>query len=162
MTNVEQTSAQPIVLLPGEGQQVPFGPNMITYKVIGKDTGGAFSLIEYSVAPHFAAPPAYFHTNELWAAYILEGSLEFQFGERTVVAPAGTFVLSPPHIASTWSNPNDQPAKWLILFAPPGFEQMYIELDAVLKTMPPGPFDLAKATPLLLPIWTKYGVHYGS
>jgi uncharacterized RmlC-like cupin family protein len=154
----EAAKAEPIVLLPGEGETVPSGPNQITFKVAGDATGGSFSLIEYSVVPNFKAPPAYFHTNEIWAAYILEGTLTFQFGERKISAPAGTFILSPRDVPSTWWNESDQPARWLIIFAPPGFEQIYRELDAGLKALPPGPFDLAKAMPILLPIWAKYGV----
>ncbi len=154
--------AEPLVLLPGAGETVPSGPNSITFKAGGKDTQGGFSVIEYAVVPNFKAPPAYFHTNEIWAAYILEGTLSFQFGTRRVEAPAGTFILSPRDVPSTWSNDSDQPARWLIIFAPAGFEQMYRDLDQALKALPPGPFDLAKAMPILLPIWARYGVKMGS
>jgi formate dehydrogenase gamma subunit len=55
--------------------------------------------------------------DEAW--YVLEGSLGFQLGERTVHAPAGTAVYAPrgtPH--SFWNDGDGEPAAYLLVMTP--------------------------------------------
>jgi mannose-6-phosphate isomerase-like protein (cupin superfamily) len=148
-----------ITLGPGEGRTVSIGPNQITFKLDGEQTGGAFSVIEYSVAPKFQAPPAlHFHTKDSWAAYILEGALAFQFGERVVSAQAGSFLLLPKKVPFKWWNPEDAAARWLVIYFPAGFEKYFEAVNEITKELPPGPIDSEKLMPKLLPLWQKYGI----
>ncbi len=46
-------------------------------------TGGAFSVLDRVVPPHFQSPPRpHTNTREDWAAYVLEGALVFQLEDR--------------------------------------------------------------------------------
>lgn len=146
-------------LMPGAGHTITIGPNQITYKLGGEHTGGAFSIIEYTVAPNFQAPPTmHFHINDSWAAYVLEGTLNFQIGERIVSAPAGAFLFLPKGTPFKWWNPADQPAKWLIIYSPAGFEKYFAEANRITESLPPGPLDMGQLMPQILPLWQKYGI----
>lgn len=146
-------------LQPGEGRQVQIGANRITYLLEGHQTNGAFSLIHYEVAPSFVAPPAlHYQTKEDWAGYVIEGTLGFQLGERTVILPAGASLLVPKGLPFKWWNNEDRPARFLAYYFPAGFEQYFADLEEALRDFPPGPLDIAKAMPRILPLWEKYGI----
>ncbi len=67
--------------------------------------------------------------------YVLEGELAFDLGgERHVVGP-GAFVLVPPGVVHTFSNPGTVPARFLNIYQPAGNEQY---LKEALKRMAAG------------------------
>lgn len=147
------------VLQPGEGHKVQIGPNKITYLLEGEQTGGRFSLIHYEVGPGFEAPKAlHFHTREEFSAYVVEGTLGFQLGERTVILPEGSSLLVQKELPFKWWNNEDRTARVLFYYFPAGFEQYFKEVEEVLKSFPPGPIDMARAMPKILPLWEKYGI----
>ncbi|HEY0320432.1 MAG TPA: cupin domain-containing protein [Pyrinomonadaceae bacterium] len=146
-------------LLPGEGRQISIGPNRITYLLEGHQTGGRFSLIHYEVGPSFVAPTAlHYHTREDWSGYVVEGTLGFQLGERTVILTAGSSLRIPKGLPFKWWNNEDKPARFLAYYFPAGFEQYFADLEEAIKDFPPGPLDMAKAMPRLVPLWDKYGI----
>jgi quercetin dioxygenase-like cupin family protein len=148
-----------MTLLPGGGKSITIGPNQITYKLGGEQTGGAFSMIEYRVAPGFAAPPAlHFHTRESWAGYVLEGTLGFQLGEETIVAKTGSTLFVPRGLPFKWWNAEERPARYLAIYFPAGFERYFEEIADLTKELPPGPLDMSRLMPRILPLWEKYGI----
>jgi mannose-6-phosphate isomerase-like protein (cupin superfamily) len=148
-----------LTLGPGEGRQIRIGPNRITYLLEGHQTGGAFSLIHYEVGPGFVAPTAlHYQTKEDWAGYVLEGTLGFQLGEKTVILEPGSSLLVPKGLPFKWWNNEQKPARYLAYYFPAGFEQYFAELEGALKDFPPGPLDIEKAMPRILPLWEKYGI----
>ena len=154
-----QGSEQGIVLLHGEGRTIQVGPNQITFKMSGAQTNGAFSMIEYIVAPGFQAPPTlHYHTRESWTAYILEGTFGFQLGDRVVIVPAETTVSVPPGLPFNWCNAEEKPARFLGVYSPAGFEKYFEEVGDILNALPPGPIDMAQVMPQILPLWEKYGI----
>jgi mannose-6-phosphate isomerase-like protein (cupin superfamily) len=147
------------VFQPGEGRQVTIGPNRITYLLGGHQTGERFSLIQYEVGPGFEAPKAlHFHTREDFSGYVLEGTLGFQIGARTVTLPAGSSLVVPKSVPFKWWNNEGRTARVLFYYFPAGFEQYFAEVEEVLKDFPSGPIDMALAMPKILPLWEKYGI----
>ncbi len=114
-----------VVLGPGEGKTVPVPGHKITHKVVGADTGGAYSLLEVEMTGD--GPPKHIHKNEDEAFYVLEGEVKFLLGETTSIAKAGSFVLVPRGTVHAWCRAGQEPAKVLALFSPPGFEQFFDE-----------------------------------
>jgi quercetin dioxygenase-like cupin family protein len=146
-------------LQPGEGRQVRIGPNRITYLLEGHQTGGRFSLIHYEVGPGFEAPKAlHFHTREDFSSYVIEGTIGFQLGERTEILPAGSSLVVPKGLPFKWWNNEDRTARVLFYYFPAGFEQYFTDVEKVLRDLPPGPLDMARAMPGILPLWEKYGI----
>ena len=119
--------SQSIVLGPGEGKIVSVMGNPYTYKVVGGDTGGNYSLIECTIAGD--GPPPHIHKSEEEAFYILEGEVNVTIGEQTIRGTAGSFVLIPRGTVHTFSTVGTEPAKMLAIISPAGFEQFFIEIE---------------------------------
>ncbi len=160
MQSQRQSLNEPIILQPGEGERIEFVGNEITIKLTAEQTGGAFSVVEYSVAPSFEAPPVlHANTLEAWAGFVLEGTLGFELGdERRVVAPKGSFLFFPRNALFKWWNETDQPARWLCIYSPAGFENYFKEVSAVIEEFPKENFNIKDAMPRVLPLWEKYGI----
>jgi mannose-6-phosphate isomerase-like protein (cupin superfamily) len=99
-------------------------------------TGGTLGLVEGTMPPGLWVP-AHVHRFEAEAWYVLEGELTFRFGDRTVAAPAGAFVFSPPGVAHSFGNAGERPARYLELFVPGGFEGYHVERAALERALPP-------------------------
>jgi quercetin dioxygenase-like cupin family protein len=121
-----RTAADPQFLGPGEGEAIWFLRNRMTIKATADTTGGAFGLVESSIAPGFS-PPLHVHRLEDESFYVLEGDLTMRCGERTFRATAGAFVFLPRNIPHTFVVEGDRPARMLTLLTPGGGERVFIE-----------------------------------
>ncbi len=119
-------SIQPTTLGPGEGRVIQVPGHAITYKAHGEETGGAYSLLEVLLTGD--GPPQHIHKAEEEAFYVLEGEVNIKVGEQTIRATVGSFVLVPRGPVHTFWNAGATPAKLLIIFSPPGFEQAFVEV----------------------------------
>ena len=61
---------------PGAGRAYWLAMDLHTFKTIGEDTGGSFSLSEVTAAPQ-SGPPPHIHHREDETYYVLEGEFEF-------------------------------------------------------------------------------------
>jgi hypothetical protein len=71
-----------IVLGPGEGEVVSLLGDPYTYKVVGGDTEGNYSLIECTTVAD--GPPPHIHKAEEEAFYVLEGEVNVTIGDQTI------------------------------------------------------------------------------
>jgi quercetin dioxygenase-like cupin family protein len=103
------------------------GPNSVTYKVEGDSV---FSVIEYEAGPGWQPPYQGLgrHTRETSAVYVLDGELTYTFKDREIKAPAGALVHLPKGAWFSWRNDGTKPARFLVIFAPAGFEQMFTDI----------------------------------
>ena len=123
--------AELIVLGPGEGKTVSVLGDRITYKAVGRDTGGHYGLVEVTAPAGAPGPPPHVHESEEEAFYVVEGELKVQIGGRTLQAGAGTFALVPRGTVHTFSNPTPHPARVLFILSPAGFEKAFEEMAEV-------------------------------
>ena len=79
---------------PGEGKSLWLATDLYTFKVVGEDTNGAFSLSELTAHPQFGPPP-HIHHREDESYYVLEGEFEFLDEGRTFTAGAGSSSTCP-------------------------------------------------------------------
>ena len=88
MSSIE---APPItVVQPGGGPQGNLGAIGVAFKLWGRDTGGALSIVEHPF-PVGALVPPHLHTREDEYSIVTQGQIGFRSGDREVVlAPAGT------------------------------------------------------------------------
>lgn len=121
-----------IAVLPGESKTVSWPGHRVTF--IHGYPGGAYSLIEWAVAPGIPSPPLHVHrmTNESF--YILDGTFGFQVGERMVGGTAGAFFFVPRGTEHTFWNRGLTPAKVLVTMSPAGFERYFEELAEGLSS----------------------------
>ena len=129
------------VLGPGEGKQMSVMGNDLCVKAGANDTGGAFSVMEYSAGAGFGGPPPHVHQRMVEAFYVLEGELNVTVGKETARAGPGGFVLVSAGTVHTFSNQGTVPAKFILLVSPGGFEKYFEELPAIVDThgYPPPP-----------------------
>jgi mannose-6-phosphate isomerase-like protein (cupin superfamily) len=114
---------------------------LITFKAVGEETGGEYSLYEAAVPPRLGAPP-HIHHRETEAFHVLEGVFEFVKGERTVRAGVGDFVYVPRGVVHGFTSVGEGPGRFLGIVTPGGLhEQLLAALGEPAKapTLPPPP-----------------------
>ena len=108
----------------------------------GTDTGGAYCLLEVSLAPGMAVP-RHTHTREDEVYFILAGELEVTLAERTFVLRPGDTLLAPRDIPHKLRNSGNSTNHYLLVFSPSGFEELIMATavpapdNAVAPTEPP-------------------------
>ena len=143
-----------VVRLPGEGDTTSLFGDTYVVKAAGEETGGALAVIEAALAPRSAGTPLHVNTLEDENYYVVEGTLTFRLGERTLEAPAGTFVHIPKGVVHTHWNATDAPVQLLGFPAPAGFEKFFADLAELMGSMPPGPPDMSR----MAAVYEKYGL----
>jgi len=106
-----------VVVRPGDGQRL----GNVEFLARSDDTP-RFNLALVTIQPGRDGPPAHAHEGEDDAFYLLDGELVFQADGDEIVAGPGTFVLVPPGVRHTFSNPGAVPARFLNVHAPAGFD----------------------------------------
>jgi mannose-6-phosphate isomerase-like protein (cupin superfamily) len=114
------------VLGPGERRAIQAPGHPIIFKATAEGTGGAYSLLETVVTGN--GPTQHIHKTEEEAFYVLEGEVNIKVGEQIARGTAGSFVLIPRGTVHTFWNVGPTPAKHLVIFSPPGFEQAFVEV----------------------------------
>lgn len=125
--------------------------NTITV-LVGEADLASMSVVDYRVAPGFAAPPTlHRHTDLDWFAFVLEGALTFVLDDGDHEAVPGDVVLIPQGSAFAWRNAADEPARMLCVYSPAGFERFFDDVAAGLAE--------GRAVPEVIPpLWQRYGV----
>ena len=142
--------SRPVLVDPGDGERVNVIGDQQTIKLSGKETGGAFAMLEQTYRPG-AGVPLHFHTQEDAVFYIVEGHMDFVVGGKPISAHAGSTVLLPRAVAHS-SKAGPQGAKALVVLFPAGGEKMFRELDALSGAEP----DFKQVTG----VCKRYGVHF--
>lgn len=124
-----------------ETDKADLGPNRATFPLSGDETGGRYSLTEFTMAPPPApGPPPHIHEDADEAIYILEGTLEMGIGDEKLTGSAGSVMLVPKGTLHSLANPRPGPARILVILSPPGYEGFWREM-AELRTKLGGPPD---------------------
>ena len=127
----------------------------------GADTGGAYCLLEVSLAPGMAVP-RHTHTREDEVYFVLEGELEVTVGDKIFVLGPGETLLAPRDIPHKLRNSGNTTNHYLLVFSPSGFEKFIMATavpapdNAVAPTEPP-----AVAIQNVHKLATDYGILFG-
>ena len=117
-----------------------FGGDQVTIKLSGKETDGAYTLME-TVTPPGMGPPAHVHTREEESFCIVKGELEFTIRGQTIRPKPGDVLIAPRDVPHVFRNIGQTPAKMIIVCRPAGYEN-FIEDFAQIPA--DGPPDLAR------------------
>jgi uncharacterized cupin superfamily protein len=85
-----------------------------------------YTLSEIRVSPN-NGPLPHIHSREDECFFVLEGELDFQIGDETIMARPGTFIQGPRGIAHSFRNNTQLPARMLVFITPAGFENFVNE-----------------------------------
>jgi len=145
------------VMSRGQGQAVAVVGDRYTMKATGRDTGGAFALMEALVPPG-AGPPPHVHHREDEAFYVLEGTLEFHVDGRAITAGPGSWVTLAKGSLHRFQNVGPTPARMLIVVTPAGLEQYFLEVGRrLLEGEEPSPATPDEFAQLVASV-PKYGL----
>jgi mannose-6-phosphate isomerase-like protein (cupin superfamily) len=103
----------------------PDGARSDRFMIDTEDSGGGFSLVEHTLAPHVLAAPLHRHTREDEYSFVLDGRLGAVLGEEEVFAEAGTLVFKPRGQWHTFWNAGDVPVRLLEIISPGGLEKLF-------------------------------------
>ncbi len=124
-----------VVQRPGEGER-------LNERIVVKIEAPEISVNEVDVGPEFQGPGPHFHKEHVDAFYVLEGTLEFINGEKTVRAEAGTSVAVPPGIVHGFTNAGPGRARYLNIHAPDGNFIQYLRHAVAGKKFEWDSFDV--------------------
>jgi quercetin dioxygenase-like cupin family protein len=155
----------PRVLAPQAGERLLVAGDAVTFKAVGAETGGAYTLFEGTNAPGHEMPP-HVHAFEEEAFFVLEGTYTFTLGEETSELGPGSFAFGPRGVPHGFRNSGPTPGRILTLVTPGGLvEQFFAEIGRPLDgtdardplvSEEPSPLDLAR----MIAVAEKYGIEF--
>lgn len=136
-------------LVRGEGEAVWLLGDLYVFKVDSEQSRGEFALWETLAPVGHAGPPPHRHLREDETFMVLEGELEVHVGDETHRAQAGSVVHVPRGAVHFFRNTSPEPARFLVMVTPGGFERFFKEvgeeaLDRETAPLPAGPPDVER------------------
>ncbi len=127
-------------LEPGGGLALWVLGSLYTFKARGRETNGAYAIVEATV---FAGqgPPPHIHHAEDECFYVLEGEFSFRYDDQTLEGGPGMFLRVPRGVLHTFRNIGDSPARVLLIVSPAGLDEFWeaVGLPAGDGVTPPTP-----------------------
>jgi quercetin dioxygenase-like cupin family protein len=121
----------PLIVPPNVGEDV----GGVMCKVRSEATGGAYSILELTLAPGSGAPE-HVHQREDEIFYVVEGECEIQAGGQTWVAGAGSVVVLPKGVPHAFRNTGLSLTRILITAVPGGLEKFFEEASQISASDP--------------------------
>ncbi|WP_158795318.1 cupin domain-containing protein [Pedobacter sp. L105] len=122
---------------PQEGQVLSVVGDSYRVIISGKQTNGAYAVIDMLVPPG-AGPGPHSHAGIQESFYVLEGEIEVKTETKTYIAKKGAFVNIPMGgMVHCFKNKTDQVAQLLCTVVPSGLEEFFQEIG---KPIPAGTF----------------------
>ena len=136
-----------------EGEAVWLLGDLYIFKVNSEETEGRFALWEVMAPVGHAGPPPHYHLEEDETFIVLEGELEVHSNGKIVKATPGSVTHVPKGVMHHFKNTASQPARFLVMVSPGGFERFFKEAgeEATDREMPPvheGPPDVERLVAL--------------
>jgi quercetin dioxygenase-like cupin family protein len=138
-----------------------FGVGLGAICLAGADTGGAYCLLDVSLAPGIGVP-RHTHTREDKTYYLLSGELKVELGDQSFLLRPGDTLLAPRNIPHQLKNTGAAENRYLLVFSPAGFENF---IDATAVTAPegaPAPTEPPQvAVQNVMELAASYGIQFG-
>ncbi|MGH1522468.1 MAG: cupin domain-containing protein [Nitrosopumilus sp.] len=127
---------------PNAGKHIAIAGDINSILASKDDTGGTYSVVEAKVFPN-GGPVPHIQTREHEGFYVLKGEITFNVNGKEILAKQGTFVNVPPNVTHSFKNNTDNLAKMLIILAPGGLENLFVEIgdDVADPTVQPPPMS---------------------
>jgi quercetin dioxygenase-like cupin family protein len=123
--------------------------DLYTFKVTGKETQGATTVIDQIIQPR-SGPPPHIHHREDEAFYVLEGAFQFMCGDQRTTLQTGAFAYIPKGTLHTFKNISDKPGRLLVTITPAGLEDFFYKIGSPATNLnSPPPFDPAVINKLM-------------
>jgi quercetin dioxygenase-like cupin family protein len=127
---------EPILVLPGKGEELNVAGSQIFHKVKSEDTDGVFSVVEI-VTPQGKGVALHVHEREDELVYLLEGEIEVTLGNEKMKAVPGVMALLPRGIPHGYTSVGNKPSRLLDTILPGQFDNYFVELAALFAARDP-------------------------
>jgi mannose-6-phosphate isomerase-like protein (cupin superfamily) len=134
-----------------DGLSFEDGADSARILVFGRDTGGRYSLLEWTVAPGETPATSYgphLHREIEETFLIRSGRLDFLLGDTVTTLGPGDFVRVPPGTRHGYANTSGAPVDMLVSFMPGGIEELFVKYRTDGGGPQPGDGFVADATAL--------------
>ena len=130
-----------ILLKPGQGKSLWVLGDLYTFKATGRETGGAFTVMDQIIQPQ-GGPPPHIHHREDETFYVLEGRFSFLCGDKQTIFDTGSFIHIPKGTLHTFKNLGEKPGRILVTITPAGLEEFFYAIGTPTTNQPTPPaFD---------------------
>jgi quercetin dioxygenase-like cupin family protein len=93
--------------------------------VSAADTQGRLTVLQGEMAPYLAGPAAHVHAEHDETFVVLAGRMRFRVGDRFHTALPGETVFAARQQAHGFANPYDEPARYVVVLSPSGYEDYF-------------------------------------
>jgi quercetin dioxygenase-like cupin family protein len=121
------------VIEAGEGALLQLPGWTYRVKVSASDTAGALTVLEGEMAPGHRGPIEHMHTGHDEAFFVLNGALRFRVGGDYRRLAVGETVFASRGLAHGFSNEGAEPARYLAMLSPSGYEFYFERLAALIR-----------------------------
>lgn len=125
------------------------------YRILttGEETGGKYAVLEITSPPQ-GGPPLHLHRTKDESIYVIDGDVQFQYGDERISASKGFSINLKKNVPHTFKNIGNRNCKMIVVVAPAGLEGFFnevgISVDDVTTFKPPAvPQDLSKLPEIL-------------
>lgn len=95
----------------------------------GEESGGHVSVLDNVVPARSKGPDLHKHDFDE-AFYLIEGELVFQIGNQQFTRHAGELAFAPRNMPHALTNRTDEPARYVLVCTPAGFERHFARMAA--------------------------------
>lgn len=113
-----------------EGRKIDLPNWSQLVKVTAADTLGRLTLVEGRMVARTPGAPAHVHDGHDETFVVLEGRLRFRIGDGFHTAVAGETVFAGRRLAHGFGNPFDEPARYMVVLTPSGYEDYFAKVVA--------------------------------
>lgn len=131
--------AAPPTRIPAPAVALEFMGVHVRCLVSAEETGGDWTLLEYTAPPRFAGPAPHVHRRTTELFYVVRGKLTLEADGVTREVGTGELVPVRPGVVHRFSNPGSQPCRFLVQVSPPGIEDYFEEMARLLAAAPQWP-----------------------
>lgn len=126
--------AEAVFIRIGEGEKAEVG-HAAAFEFLG--SVGEMSAVVSRVGPGMRTVPPHYHRHHAEAILVLGGELEMTLGDEVVTASSGCLALIPAGVVHAFGNVGSEPATFLEIYAPGGFENFIRDLAEALPSDAP-------------------------
>lgn len=102
-------------------------------KVAASDTAGTLTVLEGVMDPGHRGPLEHVHTGHDEAFFVLSGTLRFRVGDGYCDVVPGETVFASRGLAHGFANEGPDPARYLAMLSPSGYEFYFERLAALIR-----------------------------
>jgi len=98
---------------------------VIGHKIEPIETSGAYDAFIGETPSGIPGPPPHYHAKYAELFMVLKGKMEFMVDGKKVLLHEGESIDLPAGTVHTFSNPTDEPVRWLNIHSPKGFSSFF-------------------------------------